>query len=167
MKNKYQYLLWVIISLSLNSCSESKLNIRNRPHGYNLDYWLAEKVEIKSIDNSLLYESRLDIKVYLDSAYTFKEVDGRKTLPDYYVIYNVFTKEEQSKIETIKITDPKITVYGLSLNSNEDTVKNVLLNMGFTYQEYYGMYPSYTKDNYCFSITNDLMILELIRNLDI
>lgn len=149
--------------VSLSGCIASKIDISAKPEDYNLDYWISQKIDTTTLDSSLLYESKNDVNTYLDSNYFFEEVEGKRELPSRCVVYDVYVGEKQSMVETIKITDPTISVYGLSMNSSESVIKKTLLNMGFTYQEYYGMYPSYIKDEYQFTINSTIMIFLIIH----
>ncbi len=142
MKNKFYILTHLCLIFGLTSCATSNVDITVRPKDYKLDYWLTEIVDVTKIDKSLFYESRREgSETYLDSRYNFINVQGQKELPEKYVTYDV--NLEKSMIVAILIKDPSITMYGLSMRSSETSIKRKLLRMGFTYQEYSGMNPSY------------------------
>lgn len=161
MKHKISFSTFFCLILGLSSCTAFKTDIRVRPRGYNLDYWIAEKIDVANMDSSLFYESKYEgVNIYLDSKYEFIEEQGKTKLPEKYVIYDF--NIEKSMIKVITITDPAISIYGLSMNSNETSIKRTLSNMGFSYQEYSGMYPSYVKDNFYFIINKHVMMLSII-----
>ena len=43
------------------------------------------------------------------------------------------------------------------MNSSENFVNKTLIDMGFTYHEYYGRNPSYIKDRFNFTINDTVM----------
>ena len=55
MKHKAIIFTLSCLILGLSSC---KIDINNRPKGYFLDYWIKEKIDIATIDKSLIYEIR-------------------------------------------------------------------------------------------------------------
>ena len=101
----------------------------------------------------------------MDSRYNFINVQGQKELPEKYVTYDV--NLEKSMIVAILIKDPSITMYGLSMRSSETSIKRKLLRMGFTYQEYSGMNPSYMTDDFNFTINKSKMLLEVLPYSDL
>ena len=166
MKNKIYILTHLCLILGLTSCTTSNVDITVRPKDYKLDYWLTEIVDVTKIDKSLFYKSKYEgSETYLDSRYNFINVQGQKELPEKYVTYNV--NLGKSMIQTIIITDPSITIYGLSMKSSETSIKRKLLRMGFTYQEYSGMNPSYMTDDFNFTINKSKMLLEVLPYSDL
>ena len=161
MKHKiYLFSLFCLI-LGLTSCVALNTDLQVRPKDYDLDYWLTEKIDVANMDKSLFYQSKYEgYETYLDSRYDFVKEQEKTKLPEVYATYSV--NLEKSMIETIIIKDPTISVYGLSMNSSEASIKKTLLRMGFTYQEYSGRYPSYIKKGFDFTINDSIMILQVI-----
>ena len=94
----------------------------------------------------------------LDSRYEFIIEQGEKKLPKKFVFYICkYSSTKEIMVESVVITDPSITVYGLSMNSSENFVNKTLIDMGFTYHEYYGRNPSYIKDRFNFTINDTVM----------
>ena len=94
----------------------------------------------------------------LDSRYEFIIEQGEKKLPKKFVFYICkYSSTKEIMVESVVITDPSITVYGLSMNSSENFVNKTLIDMGFTYQEYSGRSPSYIKDRFNFTINDTVM----------
>ncbi len=162
MKRKIPILIIIIfIIFALSVRMEFYVDPINRPFDYNLDYWLNEKIAIDNIDKSLIYESEYESEyIFLDSRYQFSKEYGNKKMPQKYVAYQL--NSDKTMITTITINDPSVSIYGLSMNSSYIYIKLKLLNMGFTYLEYSGRYPSFVKGNYDFTINNSVMILEYI-----
>ena len=166
MKNKIYILTHLCLIFGLTSCTTSNVDITVRPKDYKLDYWLTEIVDVTKIDKSLFYKSKYEgSETYLDSRYNFINDQGQKELPEKYVTYNV--NLGKSMIQTIIITDPSITIYGLSMKSSETSIKRKLLRMGFSYQEYSGRNPSYTTDDFNFTINESGMLLEIFPYSDL
>ena len=85
------------------------------------------------------YESKIS---HSKDQYTQEQEENK--LPENYVLY--YTNLEQTKVRGIEIKDPSISLYGLSMNSSENFVNKTLIDMGFTYHEYYGRNPSYISE---------------------
>lgn len=118
------------------------------------------------MNKSLFYMSEYErYETYLDSSYNFINDQEQKELPEKYVTYDV--NLEKSMIVAILIKDPSITVYGLSMKSSEAAIKRKLLRMGFSYQEYSGREPSYTTDDFNFTINESGMLLEIFPYSDL
>lgn len=166
MKNKFYILTHLCLIFGLTSCTTSNVDITVRPKDYKLDYWLTEIVDVTKIDKSLFYISEYGrYETYLDSSYDFINDQEEKKLPEKYVTYDV--NLEKSMIVAILIEDPAITVYGLSMKSSEAAIKRKLLRMGFSYQEYSGREPSYTTDDFNFTINESGMLLEIFPYSDL
>ena len=166
MKHKISILTHLCLIFGLTSCTTSNVDITVRPKDYKLDYWLTEIVDVTKIDKSLFYMCEYErYETYLDSSYIFINDQEEKKLPEKYVTYDV--NLEKSMIQTIIITDPSITIYGLSMKSSEFAIKRKLLRMGFTYQEYSGMNPSYMTDDFNFTINKSEMLLEIFPYSDL
>ena len=97
----------------------------------------------------------------LDSRYEFIIEQGEKKLPKKFVFYICkYSSTKEIMVRTVAITDPSITVYGLSMNSDKEDIDKTLTNMGFSYyQGVIGSFPTYIKDNFEISIDKYNMIL--------
>ena len=166
MKSRFFYCLLLLIFTSLTSCNKSEIDISKRPSDYKMDFWLNERIKSNELNDSLVYGYKYDsIYTYLDSHYSFTTIDKAKKLPDYCVIYDVCLEEEIATIQAIFITDPKISIYGLSLKSSSYQINRTLSNMGFEYYDQYsGWYPSYLKEEYSFTFTGKRIILSVLKS---
>ncbi len=166
MKSKIYYRLSLLaIIVSLTSCSKASIDISKRPNDYKLDYWLTDTIGFNELNDSLFYAVKYDsIYTYLDSNYVFETKNDTKELPNYYVIYDLCVEDQKITIQAIFITDPDVSIYGLSSKSSPSIVQRTLLNMGFKYlDQYSGWYPSYSKDQYQFTFTGDSIILSTLK----
>ena len=103
----------------------------DRPEDTNLEFWITQKVEDQDfIDKGCTYlPGWFGASEYLDSRYTAIEIDGQKTKPEIYVSYLMTGYPDtldESTVTKIEITDPNINVYGLTMNSSEEDIRNRL-----------------------------------------
>ncbi len=148
----------------LTGCAQSNVVLSEKPKDFQRDYWLGEKINTDELDDLLFYALKYDaVYTYLDSNYIFKTEKNIKSMPKYYVSYDIYVEDKISIIRSIFITDPEVSIYGLSLKSNSPTIKKTLSNMGFEYLEQYsGWYPSFSKDQYLFTFTEETIILSYL-----
>ena len=152
------------ILVGITSCGQSDIDVSKRPSDFKMDFWLNDTTKFNELNHSLIYTLKYDhVYNYLDSNYSFEIKENIKNLPDYYVSYDICVKSEIATIQAIFITDPEISIYGLSLKSNSSVIKRTLTKMGFEYlNQYSGWYPSYSKEQYLFTFTNDSIILSYL-----
>ena len=155
-------ILCLIYALTSCGCVATNIDFEKRPSNLNLDYWFNEKIDLLNLDESHLYESG-KFDSYLDSKYNFVIEKEEKKLPKTYVLYDI--NLEKSMLHSITITDPSISIYGLSMNSSEGEIQNMFLNLGFTYLEYSGLYPSYSNGKVEITINNSLFRFSLYSDL--
>ena len=103
----------------------------------NLEFWIAENVENVDFTN---YQEKFGLmggREYYGTGYvpTTNE-NGEQVDPEVCVIYTVTAYPDyisnKSHITHIYITDPIVTVYGLTLTSSADEVKTIMKSQGFT-----------------------------------
>ena len=102
----------------------------------NLEFWIAENVENVDFTN---YQEKFGLmggREYYGTGYvpTTNE-NGEQVDPVECVIYTVTAYPDYisniSHITSIYITDPSVTVYGLTLTSSADEVKTIMKSNGF------------------------------------
>lgn len=102
----------------------------------NLEFWIAENVEKVDFSN---YQEKFGLmggREYYGSGYssTMNE-DGDQLDPEACVIYTVTSYPDyiskKRHVTRITVTDPSITVYGLTLTSSAEEVENTLKSYGF------------------------------------
>jgi len=146
---KFNYCLLFSLTVFISGCVNSNMNVFDRPEDYFLDYWIKEEINIRVFDESRVYETGDNRVRYLDSHYEFdyNEV-GEKTNPLIYSYYIMFKKENNYIVSAICISDPNISIYGLTMASSQDEVRDTFLDLGCTYLDHYsGVYPCYAMDD--------------------
>ncbi len=164
MKLKSVFPSSLTILILLTSCAQSNVDLSEKPKDFKCDYWLGETINTDELDDSSFYTLKYDtVYTYLDSNYTFEIEKNIKSMPNYYVSYDIYVEDKISIIQSLFITDPEVSIYGLSLKSNSSTIKMTLSNMGFEYlDQYSGWYPSFSKDKYLFTFTEETIILSCL-----
>lgn len=93
------------------------------------------------------------VDVYLDGRYRGEVTENNRViLPDVYVCYYASGYPDALDpycVTRIEITDPAINVYGLTLNSTAETIKETMLSHGFRELDN----ESYAKNNVAFSFS--------------
>ncbi len=125
----------VMLLISLSGCSGKTLK---KPSDTNLEFWITE--DVTDFDFSEYYQESgwFGARVYYGSDYEPSGFDenNNPVKPDQCVIYKVTSYPDYSSnrqhIKEITITDPSITFYGLTLESDEEQIKEAMLSNGFT-----------------------------------
>ncbi|MBE6542477.1 MAG: hypothetical protein E7672_08565 [Ruminococcaceae bacterium] len=132
MKKTFALFLCMLLITSLVGCSSDKLL---KPKT-NLEFWIAENVE--NFDFSE-YQEKFGLmggRQYYGKGYTPTiNENGEQIDPEECVIYTVTNYPDytsrNSHITQIVITDPSVTVYGLTIHSSSGEIETVLKNHGF------------------------------------
>jgi hypothetical protein len=100
------------------------------------------------------------------------DADGMQIDPEHCVVYTVTNYPDYSSaslcVTRITITDPAVKVYGLSLSSSFEEIKNTMTAEGFTVTESATAVRA-EKDNVRFTFTKDEIMIsaEVTNNLGI
>ncbi len=134
MKKTICMVYLIILSFLCVSCSTT---IIEKPTDGDLEYWLGEKVDNVDWNGHDQITGVFGGKEYLDKRYKgVLDEDGNVVHPEYYVSYTVTSYPDYSSktkaVTSIDITDPNITIYGLSLNSSFEEIENKMKELGFT-----------------------------------
>lgn len=136
--NKSKFLLGGVLALSLfaTACSSGS-SVLTKPSDAAISFWIddevsdSEKAKMTYISNCLG-----GIGEYLDSAYSATKDGDDYVLPKVHVSYMLTKKDDLTKegnvVTAISISDPSITVYGLSMSSTEDEVTAKMESLSFT-----------------------------------
>ena len=125
-------LILLPIILLLPSCSS-----RLHESEHDLEFWIAE--DVNDFDFSS-YQPKYGIMggwEYYGTGYvpTLDE-DGQQIDPEHCVVYTVTNYPDYSTnsrhVTRIEITDPAVTVYGLSLSSTAEEIRATMTAEGFT-----------------------------------
>lgn len=126
-------LLWLIWRVFLFSPISSK--IPAKPQDTALEFWIAENVE--GVDWTG-YDTPYGLfggKAYLEKNYPLGLMDGNIQIPKEHVIYTVTAWPDYSDggayITEIEITDPAISIYGLTVHSSFEEFDRVFGGQGY------------------------------------
>ena len=132
MKIKSIYVMSFLASLTLLSCNNASGPLYlKKPKDTNLEFWITERVTSKDLeDKGCTYlPGWMGAEEYLDSRYTADTSESMAKAPDIHVTYLLTGYPDtldDPAITHIEITDPSITVYGLTINSSEHEVSSRL-----------------------------------------
>lgn len=115
----------------LCSCSTFYLK---KPADTNLDFWITERAERQEFEEKgcTLLPGWFGAAEYLDHRYVAEESGDMAVAPAVHVTYLLSgypdTKDEWA-VTRIHITDPEITVYGLTMNSTNTEIEGRMADM--------------------------------------
>ena len=127
-------LLVCTVTLMFTSCASDKID---KPEDTNLDYWLLDKLDTDGCTE--LYIKGIDVHYYLAKGYEAETSEnGNLVAPEAAVTYLVEKYPYQDwgilwRISSIKITDPNVYVWGLTINSTREEFVNVMTSLGFEF----------------------------------
>lgn len=135
MKQTALILVFTILLLSLSSCSVGK-KVPEMPKDTNLEFWITQ--DVSGTDFSKHHEiiGWFGARQYYGSGYqpVFDE-NGYEADPEYYVKYLITAWPDYadggSYITLIEFNDPKVTVYGLTVDSSFDEFEHIFAEMGY------------------------------------
>ena len=131
MKNIKFSLITSIFALLISGCTvktQKETTYIDRPEDTNLEFWITQRVNLEDFDNKgcTFLPGWMGADEYLDSRYTADTSSGMATAPDIHVTYLVTgypdTLDDRA-VTNIEITDPNITVYGLTLSSTIEDIR--------------------------------------------
>src|SRR5574344_2153952 len=135
--NKSALFLLLVMPALLSSCGTS-INLLPRPENTNLHLWLTQKVTEDDLINMTYLPGMLGGEKYLDYSYALEEGELGNTLPKEYVSYEITSYPNYSDggtyVTKIVISDPKISFYGLTINSTISEFDDALSKSGFQYE---------------------------------
>jgi hypothetical protein len=160
---KSAFIFISIIPLLLSGCSLNKF--LKRPDDTNLEFWITESWSSEDFTNKgcTYLPGWFGAEEYLDSRYepikTIEENGYERLLvPEVHVTYlraGYPDARDGWRITHIEITDPTIIVYGLSMNSSKEEIKNRMKELKFKENEYGGYY----KNNCTFSFSDEYIVI--------
>ena len=161
-----------LLSLFISACSSNKKDsdiYLDRPEDTNLEFWITQKVSFEDFDNKgcTYLPGWMGADEYLDSRYVADTSGKMAAAPDIHVTYLVTGYPDlldDNAITRIDITDPSITVYGLTLNSTDNDIINRITGMAnsFSYVTTEDeCYLKFTIKNCSFSFMSDKIIIDV------
>ena len=126
MKKWMCLLCAILLILPLVGCGDDISDFSEPPS--NLEFWIAQNVDDVDFSKYQMKYGRMGGDDYYGSGYvpTLDE-NGEQVDPEHCVIYTVTAYPDYASkkrhITYISITDPAITVYGLTVNSTAEEVR--------------------------------------------
>ena len=122
-------LMWFIWRVFLFSPTPDK------PHDTALEFWIVENVEsVDWVDHDTPYEM-YGGKAYLGKDYPLELMDGNIQIPKEHIIYTVTAwpdySDDGAYVTEIEITDPAISIYGLTVNSSFEEFDRVFCGQDY------------------------------------
>lgn len=144
---KFLSCLFVILSIAFCVCvgctdkAKSPNQIPKKPDDTTLEFWIAE--DVSKVDFSEHYQ-RFDImggRAYYGRGYSpVGMIDGNTDIPpEHCVIYTLSgypdASDDWNYVTRIEITDPNITVYGLTCFSSLEQFDGVMAQNGYSVEQ--------------------------------
>lgn len=126
----------------LSACSDG--GVISKPEDTTLEFWVAEKVSAEDFNG---YDQIVDISggyLYLGEGYHLNETADEygSYYPDHYVKYTVTAYPDYSSnggnfdtVTRIEVTDPEVTVGGITCNSSLEEFDAVFRDLGCSIQD--------------------------------
>lgn len=136
MKKLLSLLFVLLICLSLAGCGKNS-STPPRPKDSSLEFWIADSVKLEDFSGHDEVSGMFGGVQYLGTGYhAVCDEDGMNpSRPDACVLYTVTAYPDYSSgtlaVTGIEITDPAVTVYGLTVKSSPEEWDAVLREMGF------------------------------------
>ena len=140
MKKKV-FLLATILVLTLCLCVGCSDKIPEKPDDTTLEFWIAEDVSSVDLSEHYARTGVFGAKEYYGKGYSPAEIlEGNEDiLPKRYVIYTIGgypdTSDDWNYITRIQITDPEVTVYGITCNTSLDEFDEIMKGLGYKIHE--------------------------------
>ena len=133
MKKIATLLLCIVVLLTVVGCSSNKLE---KPET-NLEFWIGENVDDVDFSSYQMKYGMFGGNMYYGTGYVPTLDENEQQIdPEQCVIYTVTSypdyMNKAQHVTRIEITDPEIELYGLSINSSKEDIKNVMEEQGFT-----------------------------------
>ncbi len=129
-------ILFVALLLCLTGCSGKYLE---KPET-DLEFWITENVEKVDFSNYHEKYGLMGGREYYGKGYApTTDENGEQKDPEHCVIYTITSYPDyssgKSHITRISITDPEVSVYGVTLASSSEEIKTALTEAGFSVTE--------------------------------
>ena len=160
----WKIVLCLLPILALVSSCGHGINVMDRPKGYSLDFWVSDRMAAGALKEEREFDkSELGV-YYLDSHYSFANSSNAKpALPKEYTYYWLAIQKTDYVVARVRITDPKIDVYGLTMKSSEWKIKKTLERRGFKYMDMYsGLDPCFSKGDVNIRICEAYISVDLL-----
>lgn len=133
MKKKVSCLAAIFL-LTLCLCAGCSDKIPEKPKDTALEFWIAEDVSSVDFGTYIARTGVFGAYEYFGYGYRPTVENDKQILPQHYVIYTVGgypdTSDDWNYITRIQITDPEVTVYGITCNSSFDEFDEAMKGLG-------------------------------------
>ena len=130
----------------------------SKPENTNLAFWILESPTKEALREHTYIPGWFGAEEYLDSRYV---VEG-DAVPEVHVTYLLTNYPDYSSaseaITGIDITDPEITVYGMTFNSHPDQIYHTVIGKGFKASKRDQNGSTYSFKNITFTFTYGVSI---------
>ncbi len=142
MKTKKLFLPLMLICIALFAtagCTSNK--ILDRPEDTSLEYWVAQDVSGADFSGNYQVPYAFGADVYYGKGYLPEEINEDSVIiqPEHCVVYTVTAYPDYSSggrfVTRIEITDPQISVYGITCDSDLRDFDETFKNLGCTVQD--------------------------------
>ena len=133
MIKKLLPIITIISFLLLVSCASNK--ILSKPEDCTLEFWITDDVTEFDFSDYYFIPGMFGGSMYYGKGYAPTLTDeGYDIRPEYYVIYTLTAYPDYSSkgdfVTDIEITDPAISIYGITCNSSREEFDKVFLDLG-------------------------------------
>jgi hypothetical protein len=135
MKQNVLILALVILLVIFSSCAGKETTLE-MPEDTTLEFWITQ--DVADVDFSDYYEilGGMGATQYYGSGYLpALDEDGYIVEPEYYVKYTITAWPDYADggqyITSINFNDPKVTVYGLTVDSSFDEFEQIFSEMEY------------------------------------
>ncbi len=139
INKKKIFLIIIAVILILSTSFIVYRNYLPNPHT-NLEFWVVERVKKGDFKDCSPKYGMFGGDQYYGSEYIPEITEGNMQIdPEYCVIYTVTAYPDymfnNRYVTGIYITDPKIEIYGLTINSSKEDIIKTLKKKGFIIKE--------------------------------
>lgn len=119
-----------------NNSKTPEIVVPERPEDTTLEYWLTDVFPTEDMENHDEIPGIFGARLFLGKDYkALNADDGNKLLPEIYVYYLAGSWPDEINygryITKIEITDPEISVYGITIESTYEDFDKVFSDMGY------------------------------------
>ena len=129
-----------------------------------LEFWIAENVDDVDFSKYQIRDGQMGGTAYYGTGYvpTIAE-NGERVEPEHCVVYTVtsypdYVNKEQH-VTTIRITDPEIEVYGITLRSSFEEFERLITAQGFEIKQKDENFIRAEKGKYTITLSETVMYI--------
>lgn len=125
----------IMVLIIFSSCSSKDISLK-MPENTTLEFWITQDVSDADFSDYHEIIGGIGAKQFYGSGYQpVLDENGNKVDPEYYVKYKITAWPDYADggqyITSIDFNDPKVTVYGLTVDSSFEEFEKIFSEMGF------------------------------------